>query len=1163
MTHLLPRAPFRLLAHLTAVLSIVGLFSAVGATAATYETVDTFGGTPTPPASGEEWPEDVQLGGAAGMAINRTGAGGVPKGTIFVAVTRVFTGGDSTKPQLAPGVARYAPDGTFEETFTDLGRCGPIVPGSPVCGSRPSGGAGVDVDIDQTTGNIYLINTEDGGVKPPITLFAPDGSDVIDQFGAIAKFGETATESPDRIHGGPVGIAVNDDGEVYVYDEDTSSDFYKRLMVFKPQAPGDYEHYVYAGKENDIGGTFAFSPKPQAPVLDNAGNIFSGGDGFIAKYDLSVSRTTPVCTFTVGSGITAFTVNPATGEVFYYSSANRKLHLLNPCNAQGKFVETEPAFKAVPERDFLSALAFDPTRVFEEGTPPGVLYGVAPNGDNTGGGGDPKQSALGYVFSRPPNLTPVVESESVSNVRTTSAVLRALINPKGSLTSYSFQYIDQASWEANDPSERFAGATEAPVGGAVLGSGQIPLLATAAVSGLAPGLTYHYRAVATSAQGSANGADQVFRTFVLVPAGLPDGRAYELVTPAQKNGGEPIPLQPGLGSCQGCKPGLAINTRFPVEVSPDGDSLAYMSQPFRLNTGPTEYDQAISRRTASGWQAIGIGPPGIGTGEPFAALDLDTEMKRAIISVNNPALAPEAPRDFVNLFTQATNDPLALEPFLKATPPHRDSTGSNIFRLRYAGASTDLSRVFFIANDALTPATAVAPAPEVGALNEFNLYEWSEGELHLVNVFPGNASTAPGADFGAPRLDNNHAPILDHVVSEDGSRVFWRDAAGQVFVREDAETTREIPVAGQFLSASADGSKVLLSNGEIYDLETSTTTDLTEGAAGFLGLAGRTDDLSRLYFVATSVLDESSNGQGDAAQAGKPNLYAWAEGSARFIATLDIKDNSGFSGDWEAAPIQRTAEASPNGHVLAFQSQAPLTGQETIGACPTVTTSQGPCPMVYVYDSDRESLTCASCNSTGSLALGYSVLPTTPPTGSTNLAQPRFVSDSGRVFFDSQDSLSPHDTNNGVEDVYQYEPDGTGGCTEEGGCVSLISAGHEPVDSNFLAADATGKNVFFISRDRLVLKDRDDLLDVYVAREGGGFSSETEVGRGECQGEACQAPYAPPSDPTPASLNYDGAGNVNEKPPARKHKKHHKKKHKKKKHAKKHSGGKHNRGGAK
>jgi hypothetical protein len=168
----------------------------------------------------------------------------------------------------------------------------------------------------------------------------------------------------------------------------------------------------------------------------------------------------------------------------------------------------------------------------------------------------------------------------------------------------------------------------------------------------------------------------------------------------------------------------------------------------------------------------------------------------------------------------------------------------------------------------------------------------------------------------------------------------------------------------------------------------------------------------------------------------------------------------------------------------------------------------------------------------------------------------RYLTEEGRLYFDSEDSLSPFDTNDGVQDVYQYEPEGLGSCKREAGCLDLISAGHEPIDSNFLAVDQTGKNVFFTSRDQLVLKDKDELFDLYVAREGGGIPAETETARGECQGEACQQAVTPPNDPTPGSSTFEGAGNVNEPKAAKKHAKKHKKKH----HAKKRAA-KHNRGG--
>ena len=147
--------------------------------------------------------------------------------------------------------------------------------------------------------------------------------------------------------------------------------------------------------------------------------------------------------------------------------------------------------------------------------------------------------------------------------------------------------------------------------------------------------------------------------------------------------------------------------------------------------------------------------------------------------------------------------------------------------------------------------------------------------------------------------------------------------------------------------------------------------------------------------------------------------------------------------------------------------------------------------------------------------------------------QPRYLTDTGRLFFDSEDSLSPLDTNEGAEDVYQWEPGGVGGCTQAGGCVALISAGREQEDSNLVAVDETGANVFFTTRDRLVAKDTDELIDLYDAREGGGIAAETETQRSECQGESCQPSPNPPSEVTPASAAFAGAGNLAQSNPSK------------------------------
>ncbi len=428
-------------------------------------------------------------------------------------------------------------------------------------------------------------------------------------------------------------------------------------------------------------------------------------------------------------------------------------------------------------------------------------------------------------------------------------------------------------------------------------------------------------------------------------------------------------------------------------------------------------------------------------------------------------------------------------------------------------------------------------------------------------------STASAHRFGT---SFGFGPASAHAISADGTRAFWSAPTGQVYVRLNGESTTEIPDPGKFLAAAADGSKVLLDDGHIYDLETEAIADLSEGKGGFKGIIGQSEDLSQIYFVDTAVLGEEENDQGAVAQAGKENLYSWQGGTSSFVATLAFRRRplGNGTGDWATNPATRTAEASPDGRWVAFLSKAPLSGYDNFGPCAGNQAIgeilPGPCPEAFLYDSATGKLICASCDPSGARPLGPTHLTLIDFADRSGL-QPRYLTDAGRLYFDTGDSLSPFDTNSGVEDVYQYEPEGVGNppCKRQAGCVNLISAGHEAVDSNFVTMDETGANVFFTSRDQLVLKDKDELVDLYDAREDGGIPSETEVARSECQGEACQAAIVPPSDPTPGSSSFEGAGNVDEHKATKKHK------HKKRKHAKKHKAAKrhgranHNRGGVK
>lgn len=1116
-----------------------------------------------------EFPEDVQLGGLGAMAVNVSGAGGVAAGTVYAVAKG--TVGDQVQ------VARYTPvsNGTnttleFREAWeVAIGegpyfRCGPDSPSSTPCPARPNGKpANAGIAVDQATGNVFVLTTEllSAGAKA-IREYSPDGTVQLDRFGEIANFGETTASSAAKLHSSPFpgGIAVDSAGTVYVFDLNSPDNFYHRLMVFKPGGGG----YEYAGMPNDIGaGFFGSGRYPSGPVVDAAGNIFvAPEESFIQKYEPATQKSSPVCSFELATGgITAMTVDPVTDKVFYYSYKDKRVHQLSACNAQGKFTELPPPSTVKPERNDLFALAFDPNRHFSPSREAGILYGGTPSSTpSTGGKGEPGQSALGYIFVPVKEDPPVVESETVSRVTAATAAVHAVVDPKGSEASYVFQYLTEPEFIENG--NTFAGSTEAPLGGAVAGSGQGGLDVAAVLSGLAPETKYRFRVVATSHCSVSQpnkvcedvGSGETFRTYPVEAAGLPDRRVYERVSPANKNGGQVFPADPLLNSCgsfKECKPGAAYQ-HFPMQSAPSGDAVVYEGSPFSASEGAVIENQYLGHRTLSGWVSTNLTPPNLLSKAEKGYKAFDATLSRGVLEQTSPSLSAVAPQDFTNLYLQDTTAPAAVIPLLSEDPLnylpplHRVSgTGANHLQTNYAGASADFSQVFFEVNDALTGVTPSAPKAADGGENKRNLYEWAAGQLRLVNVAPGNSVTTPGASYGSGTLlrsGNGNLPsaVVTHAISSDGSRALWTAASGQLFARVDGDRTVEIPSPGNcnegtplasrvcFLTAAEDGATVMLSNGQVYELNEEAeayeaATDLGAGKAGFAGIAGQAEDLSNVYFVDTEALAANKNSQGDKAIVGKPNLYWWNGSTTVFVATLLMTDAEA----WAAAPSVRTAEASPDGRWVTFLSSASLTGYNNVGPCFEISGTDkfvdAACNEVYLYDSSTNTLTCPSCNQSEAPPLGGSVLRLFRNVKGS-LPQPRYLSNSGRLVFDSQDALTPRDTNGRVEDVYQFEPNGVGNCARETGCVSLISGGREGVDSNFMAMDPSGDNVFFTSHDRLVPSDTDELVDLYDARVDGGFASEAGLPPTECQGEACQPPSLPPAEPTP-SPPPAGAGN--------------------------------------
>jgi len=333
-----------------------------------------------------------------------------------------------------------------------------------------------------------------------------------------------------------------------------------------------------------------------------------------------------------------------------------------------------------------------------------------------------------------------------------------------------------------------------------------------------------------------------------------------------------------------------------------------------------------------------------------------------------------------------------------------------------------------------------------------------------------------------------------------------------------------------------------------------------------------------VYFVDNGVLSENPTPSGAKPVPGGKNLYferftgsAW--GPPHFIATLSDED----APTWDEYPgggaarelVRLTAGVSPSGRYLAFMSEEPLTGYDNRDVNSGVRDEE-----VFLYDAQSEALTCASCDPSGARPEGVhepatelekpllidepltweghwlaGSLPGWTPNIASNVGsyQSRYITNAGRLFFDSADNLVPADVN-GKEDVYEYEPQGPT-CSaatqskaqvlssQADGCVGLISSGTSTEESAFLDASGIGpdgeegEDVFFLTAAQLTSQDTDSAFDVYDAHECSGLSPCPEpavtVAPACNTADSCRA--APAEQPTvfgaPSSATLTGQGN--------------------------------------
>ncbi len=580
-------------------------------------------------------------------------------------------------------------------------------------------------------------------------------------------------------------------------------------------------------------------------------------------------------------------------------------------------------------------------------------------------------------------------------------------------------------------------------------------------------------------------------------AGLPDGRGYEIVSPADKNGGDIV----GDG-------GTTVS-------SVNGDGVVYDSRASFAGTrgsgslGQTAY---LARRRSTGWLTHAITP---------------TPARDSLQVLFGPTLMSWYSDDLSSVVLGAYDLPGVSDDVPSAVNLYKEDTATGGLQTLTKSQVDPISAFDFLpgavwgvsrddSHAALVTSTQLLPDAAPGVPNA---YDWSNGALRLAGILPNGSVPAEGSDV--------QPQVYRDTVSADGSRVaFISPPSGepQLYMRIDGSRTVWISQSEATVppppppldvaqdvtlqAVSADGQHVLFTtSSRLLDTDGNDGADLymytdspnpssdsnlqmisDSGAvdAAFDGggaVVGMSDDAHTVYF-----------------QEGTDNkLFVWQQGSLHLISSDVPRKGSGDDGSQLGVGNANPggARVSVDGTKLAFLTNATIANDHVHALTGQVTNHH---IEMYVYDASRDALTCVSCPTGAVLAASDTTVVPNAARTTTNLfltgLRPRFLSaDGSKVFFSTADALVANDTN-GITDVYEYD---TANLT-----LSLLSPGSGVDGTWFAEASTSGHDVFLVTRQQLVHADHDGLIDLYDARVGGGLpdppAAPTPCVADECQG---------------------------------------------------------------
>ncbi len=647
----------------------------------------------------------------------------------------------------------------------------------------------------------------------------------------------------------------------------------------------------------------------------------------------------------------------------------------------------------------------------------------------------------------------------------------------------------------------------------------------------------------------------------------PDGRGYELVSPAAKLGNDVVSDSSRTRAAAAETPGLPMAVTFAslggfADVQGMGISTEYLAQ----RTG---------QPGTSGWSTHAITPPQAPLSilaaaqvlDPLYEGDMSADLTQAIFRAWSPLTADPNVSGVENLYLREDLRQPGYGAWQlltgAAAPLAPLSDGGQ--RPYLAGASADLRHAIFESQLALTP--DAAPGNPM-------LYKVDDGVVRLLAPAAGcPGGLVPSAPCSIAGAGATALRYTGHAISDDGSRVeisspvsqftnsvstdpaaptalYQLDDRGTASTADDTytqvnaseKTPPDPPQAARYATASTDGERVFFTSTEQLTSTPGSGLYLWRRApapgSGHLTLigdganaavVGASADGRRVYFVALGQLVPG----GPAVR--EDGLYLWQDdgspaGSLSFAGGISFGDaNANDNTNFTYNGTPDVARVTPDGRELLFEVSdgSGLAPQADHGHCTTKNpnnTSNGKCSELYVYRTDRSTpllpdVVCVSCDPAGGPATASAFVNVHEGAGASQVTWhlSRALGDDGRrVFFSTAQPLVREDVNGRV-DAYEYDV--------ASGTVQLISSGRDGADSWFLDASASGDDAFFTTREQLAGWDTDQSYDLYDARVGGGFPDPPPAPPG-CAGDACHGvPQAPPPVVALASPGYAGVGN--------------------------------------